>query len=60
MKKARVVLLNPPTAAESTEILLSLAYLASMLRQHGHQVKIIDATAPFTRIRSVAWYSTSP
>ena len=45
--KARVLLLNPPTAAESAEILLSLAYLTSSLRKHGHKVKVVDATAPY-------------
>lgn len=45
-EKARVLLLNPPTAAVSTEILLSLAYLAASLRKAGHEVKIVDATAP--------------
>src|SRR3989338_5062653 len=46
-EQARVLLLNPPTAAQSTEISLSLAYLASSLRMRNHVVKIIDATAPF-------------
>lgn len=50
MKKARVILLNPPTAAESTEPLLGLGYLAAVLREKGHEVKIIDATAPFRRL----------
>ena len=47
MKNIRAILLNPPTAASSTEPFLSLAYLAAVLRQAGHQVKIIDATAPY-------------
>lgn len=45
--KARVILLNPPTASVSTEIMLGLAYLASTLRRSGHEVKVIDATAPY-------------
>lgn len=44
---ARVLLLNPSTADVSTEVLLNLAYLAASLRKNGHEVKIIDATAPF-------------
>lgn len=47
MKKARVLLLNPPTAAVSTAPLLNLAYLASSLRKAGHEAKVIDATAPY-------------
>ena len=45
--KARVILLNPPTAAVSTELFLSLGYLAAALREKGHEVKVIDATAPY-------------
>lgn len=45
--RARVVLLNPPTASASTEILLSLAYLAAALRHAGHEALVLDATAPF-------------
>ncbi len=52
MKKARVLLLNPPTAAQSSEIILSLAYLASSLRKHGHEVKILDATAPYKSLNA--------
>jgi anaerobic magnesium-protoporphyrin IX monomethyl ester cyclase len=50
LNKIRVLLLNPPTAAESTEPLLGLGYLAAVLREKGHEVKIIDATAPFKRL----------
>lgn len=45
MSKARVILLNPPTAQTSSQIILGLAYLGSYLRKAGHQVKIIDAAA---------------
>jgi len=45
--QARIILLNPPTAEPSSEPLLNLAYLASVLRNNGHLVKIIDATAPY-------------
>lgn len=45
----RVLLLSPPTAADSSEPLLNLASLAATLRSFGHQVKIIDATAPFNK-----------
>jgi len=51
VKKARILLLNPPTAAESTEVILSLAYLASSLRKYGHQAKVIDATAPYKKMK---------
>ncbi len=51
-KKARVLLLNPPTAPESSEPLLGLGYLAAMLRKYGHSVKIVDATAPFKPVSS--------
>lgn len=47
MLQARVLLLNPPTAAISTEPLLNIGYLAAVLRQNGHDVRIVDATAPF-------------
>ncbi|MDD5680781.1 MAG: cobalamin B12-binding domain-containing protein, partial [Candidatus Omnitrophica bacterium] len=47
MKKLRVLLLNPPTAAVSTMPILNLAYIAAVLRNAGHEVKIIDATAPY-------------
>lgn len=47
MEKARVLLLNPPTAPASTEVLLNLAYLAASLRAAGHEARIIDATAPY-------------
>jgi len=50
LNKAKVILLNPPTAAESTEPLLGLGYLAAGLRKKGHEVKIVDATAPFKRL----------
>ncbi len=43
--KCRVVLLNPPTAACSNVIILSLAYLSSALKAKGHEVLVIDATA---------------
>lgn len=47
MKKLRVLLLNPPTAGVSTLPILNLAYIAAVLRNAGHEVKIIDATAPY-------------
>jgi radical SAM superfamily enzyme YgiQ (UPF0313 family) len=42
----KAVLLNPPTAAPSSEILLNLAYLSAVLKKEGHEVLILDATAP--------------
>lgn len=47
MNYLRIILLNPPTAASSTEPLLNLGYLAAMLRERGHDVRIVDATAPY-------------
>ncbi len=49
-KKCRVVLLNPPTAAESSEILLNLAYLSATLKKVGHEVLVIDPNAPYNRL----------
>lgn len=42
----RVILLNPPTAVPSSEILLNLAYLSSVLKRAGHKVLVLDGTAP--------------
>lgn len=50
MTKCNVVLLNPPTAAPSSEILLNLAYLSSTLKNAGHNVLILDATAPYKKL----------
>ena len=49
IKKLRVILLNPPTAASSPEPLLNLGYLAMALRARGHAVSIVDGTAPYAR-----------
>ncbi|MFH0798572.1 MAG: radical SAM protein [Pseudomonadota bacterium] len=46
MNNLRVVLLNPPTAPPSPEPLLNLGYLAAVLRARGHDVRIVDGTAP--------------
>jgi radical SAM superfamily enzyme YgiQ (UPF0313 family) len=46
----RVVLLNPPTAAPSSEVLLNLAYLSATLKKAGHKVLVIDPNAPFHRL----------
>jgi radical SAM superfamily enzyme YgiQ (UPF0313 family) len=43
------LLLNPPTAAPSSEPLLNLGYLAAVLRKKGHDVCIVDGTAPYAR-----------
>jgi radical SAM superfamily enzyme YgiQ (UPF0313 family) len=50
----RVVLLNPPTAAPATEILLNLAYLSAALKHAGHEVLVLDATAPHQRLSEAA------
>ena len=46
MTNCKVILLNPPTAVPSSEILLNLAYLSSTLKKAGHDVLVLDATAP--------------
>ena len=48
--KVKAILLNPPTAAPSKEILLNLAYLSSTLKQAGHEALILDATAPHKKL----------
>ena len=48
--KCKVVLLNPPTASPSNVILLNLAYLSSTLKKEGHEVLVIDATAPYNQL----------
>lgn len=49
-RACRVVLLNPPTAAPSSEVLLNLAYLSAALKKAGHAVLVLDANAPFRRL----------
>jgi anaerobic magnesium-protoporphyrin IX monomethyl ester cyclase len=44
---ARVFLLNPPTDEMVRSPLLSFAYLAASLRRAGHEVALLDASAPF-------------
>lgn len=44
---ARVFLLNPPTAETVRSPLLSFCYLAASLRRAGHEVALLDASAPF-------------
>jgi len=48
--RCRAVLLNPPTAAPSSQMLLNLAYLSAALKQAGHEVLVLDATAPHRRL----------
>ena len=48
--RCKAVLLNPPTAAPSSEILLNLAYLSSSLKHAGHDVMVLDATAPYNSL----------
>ncbi|MBM3702562.1 MAG: B12-binding domain-containing radical SAM protein [Actinobacteria bacterium] len=47
MTNCKVILLNPPTAVPSSEILLNLVYLSSTLKKAGHDFLVLDATAPF-------------
>ena len=49
MNNLRIILLSPPTASPSTEPLLNLGCLATVLRGRGHDVLIVDATAPHAR-----------
>jgi len=44
---ARVFLLNPPSPEPVRTPLLSFCHLASALREHGHEVALLDASAPF-------------
>jgi len=44
---ARVFLLNPPSPEPVKTPLLSFCHLAASLRQGGHQVALLDASAPF-------------
>jgi anaerobic magnesium-protoporphyrin IX monomethyl ester cyclase len=44
---ARLFLINPPTDETVRTPLLSFMYLASALRRGGHQVAILDCSAPF-------------
>ncbi len=44
---ARVFLLNPPTDEAVRSPLLSFCYLAASLRRAGHEVALLDASAPF-------------
>ncbi len=44
---ARVFLLNPATAEPIRTPLLAFAYLAAALRRAGHEVALLDASAPF-------------
>lgn len=43
---ARVFLLNPPTDEPIRSPLLAFAYLAASLRRAGHEVALLDASAP--------------
>lgn len=44
---ARVFLLNPPSPEPVRTPLLSFCHLASALREQGHQVALLDASAPY-------------
>ena len=44
---ARVFLLNPPSPEPVRTPLLSFCHLASALREGGHEVALLDASAPF-------------
>jgi radical SAM superfamily enzyme YgiQ (UPF0313 family) len=44
---ARLFLVNPPTDELVRTPLLSFLYLASALRRAGHEVAVLDASAPF-------------
>jgi len=44
---ARLFLINPPTDETVRTPLLSFLYLASALRRAGHEVALLDASAPF-------------
>jgi radical SAM superfamily enzyme YgiQ (UPF0313 family) len=44
---ARVFLVNPPSPEPVQTPLLSFCHLAAALREGGHQVALLDASAPF-------------
>ena len=44
---ARLFLINPPTDETVRSPLLSFLYLAASLRRAGHEVALLDASAPF-------------
>ncbi|HET9987615.1 MAG TPA: radical SAM protein [Kofleriaceae bacterium] len=44
---ARIFLLNPPSPEPVRTPLLSFCHLASALREGGHEVALLDASAPF-------------
>jgi radical SAM superfamily enzyme YgiQ (UPF0313 family) len=44
---ARIYLVNPPTDETVRTPLLSFLYLAAALRRGGHEVAVLDASAPF-------------
>lgn len=44
---ARVFLINPPTDEAVRSPLLSFCYLAASLRRAGHEVGLVDGSAPF-------------
>ena len=59
---ARLFLLNPPTDETVRTPLLSFLYLAAALRRAGHEVAVLDASAPFAEKdpsaiarRALAW-----
>jgi len=51
---ARLFLVNPPTDETVRTPLLSFLYLASALRRAGHEVAVLDASAPFAPKQSAA------
>lgn len=46
---SKIILLNAPTAGYSSMPLLNLAYLSAVLKKAKHEVKVIDAAAPFKK-----------
>src|SRR5438105_4779097 len=44
---ARLFLINPPTDETVRSPLLSFLYLAAALRRAGHEIALLDASAPF-------------
>src|SRR6202007_3398004 len=44
---ARVFLVNPPSPEPVKTPLLSFCHLAASLRQGGHEVALLDASAPY-------------
>jgi anaerobic magnesium-protoporphyrin IX monomethyl ester cyclase len=51
-EKNRILLIQPPSPRINFTIPLGLAYLAAVIKNKGWQIKVIDATAPYSHYGS--------